>query len=93
MDVVAVRGAGGGRGVEQVRFGQVEVAFDYTLAGGASFTGAGLSRLTGGVLSVNGPVTANNFEQTAGTMTGTGNFAANTFAWKNGTLSGATMAP
>jgi hypothetical protein len=67
---------------------QMELGFDYTLVAGASITGAGKTRLTGGVLSVNGNSSISNLEQTAGTISGPANLTVGQFDWKGGILSG-----
>ena len=60
----------------------------YNLGSGATFTGAGFGRVTGTV-SIDGPVSAQNFEISSGTLTGTGNLTiTSNFNWTGGTISG-----
>jgi hypothetical protein len=62
---------------------------DYALENGAAITGAGLTRLTGGNLSVNASVGVPRFEQTGGGLTGAGALAVgNALTWSGGTMSG-----
>jgi fibronectin-binding autotransporter adhesin len=62
-----------------------------TLAGGTAFTGAGIARTTNATLTMNGAVSAQNFDQTAGTLTGSGTFTVNgTFNWTGGTMDSPT---
>jgi uncharacterized repeat protein (TIGR01451 family) len=61
----------------------------YNLNPGATLSGAGLYRLSGGTLSVNGAVPVTNFEQTAATLTGSGTLAVSqSMAWTGGAQSG-----
>jgi hypothetical protein len=66
----------------------VELAFDYALDAGATFTGPGRVRVTGGVTTVNAALTVARLEQTAGTLAGAGHLSVGTFDWKGGTLTG-----
>lgn len=82
-------GGGSASGNFDVSDGAVmEFGFDYTLIAGASFTGPGLTRLSGGVMTFSSAASATNFEQTAGTLTGPANFTAGNYAWKGGTMTG-----
>ena len=61
----------------------------HTLDAGATFTGAGPSRVTGGTVTVNGAVSAVNFGQTGGTLDGGDTLTVTgTFSWTGGTMSG-----
>src|SRR5436190_5718458 len=59
-----------------------------TLASGTTFTGAGVARVTNGTLSVNGAVTAQNFDLVVGgTLTGSGTFTVNgVMNWTGGVM-------
>ena len=62
-----------------------------TLAGGTAFTGAGMARLINATLTINGSVSAQNFEQTAGILTGSGTFTVSgIFNWLGGTMDSST---
>ena len=61
----------------------------HTLNTGATFTGAGSSRVVGGTATVNGAATAANFAQTGGTLNGGNTLTVSgTFNWTGGTMSG-----
>jgi len=61
----------------------------YNLDAGAALTGAGLYRLTGGTLSINGAVPVTNFAQAAGTLTGSGTLTVSgTLTWTGGSQAG-----
>jgi uncharacterized repeat protein (TIGR01451 family) len=64
-------------------------AADYTLNAGSSFTGPGISALTGGSLIVAADSTAENFRIQGGTLTGSSTLTINSiFSWTGGTMSG-----
>ncbi len=61
----------------------------HTLSAGTTIGGAGCPRITGGVLTVSGAVTAQNFELASGTLNGSGTLTTTgTFKWTGGTMSG-----
>jgi hypothetical protein len=62
---------------------------DYSLENGASFSGNGTARVSGGTLGVNGTVTAARFEVAAGTLGGGGTLTiGERLEWGGGTMSG-----
>jgi len=70
-------------------------ASTHTLTTGASFTGAGFSRIAGGTVTVSGTATAQNFELASGTLNGDNAVGTNStltasgiFNWTGGTMSG-----
>ena len=56
---------------------------------GATFAGAGISRIDGGVVAISGTVNTPKLELASGTLTGTGVLTVTDFSWTGGTIDGA----
>jgi hypothetical protein len=90
--------AGGGSGTANATFGgsgSGVLSFDsgtFNMAGGTSFVGTGLTRVTGGTMNINGAVSATNFTLTGGTVTGNGTLSVSGALNFNGGYFGDTVA-
>ncbi len=62
---------------------------NYTGNSGTAFTGAGLKRLTGGTVTLNGTIPANNLELAGATLAGTNTWSGGTSSWTSGYILGA----
>src|SRR5439155_8805340 len=58
-----------------------------TFDSSATLTGAGANRITGGTVTINGAITAQNLELAGGTLNGTGSITP-TLLWTGGSMSG-----
>ncbi|MBE0539811.1 MAG: hypothetical protein IH623_00290 [Verrucomicrobia bacterium] len=76
------------RGTVDVQTGRIDLSDGSVLSDGSAFTGAGVTRLPGGTITLDGTVISENLQLNGATMTGSG-LIIGSFNWSSGVIDAA----